>query len=98
MIIIRVNVAIKPEERSAFVAQIKKEMADVKQQFVGCGRFDLYEDVTDENHFLLYEEWQTSENFKAYQTSDYFQENGKKLYPMMATKPDSAYFEAILVT
>ena len=97
MIIIRVNVTIKPEERSAFVAQIKKEMIDVKQGFAGCARFNLYEDVMDENRFLLYEEWQTAENFKAYQTSDYFQENGKKLFPMMADKPDSAYFEAALV-
>ena len=97
MIIIRVNVTVQPEKRSAFVAQIKQEMVDVKQQFVGCERFGLYEDVMDENGFLLYEEWQTLANFKAYQASDYFQENGKKLFPMMAGKPDSDYFEAVVV-
>ncbi len=96
MIIIRVVAIIKPEEREAFVAQIKQEMVDVKQ-WTGCERFHLYADVQDENCFLLYEEWLTLVDFKAYQNSAYFAENRQKLYPMMAAKPDSAYFEASLV-
>ena len=96
MIVIRVNVEVKPEETDAFVNHVTQEMIDVKS-FAGCERFHLYTDIQDENKFLLYEEWETLENFKAYQTSAYFENNSKKLFPMMAGKPDSAYFEAALV-
>lgn len=96
MIVIRVAVEVKPEEVSAFVDHVTQEMVDVKE-FAGCERFHLYADVKDENKFLLYEEWQTLENFNAYKISDYFTENGKKLFPMLAMNPDSAYFDAALL-
>lgn len=96
MIVIRVAVEVKPEEVGAFVNHLQQEMAGVKQ-FAGCERFHLYTDVQDTNKFLLYEEWATAENFQAYRTSDFFEENSKKLHGMMAGEPDSAYFEASVV-
>jgi quinol monooxygenase YgiN len=70
-----------------------QEMVEVKQ-FSGCEKFRLYADVTNENTFLLYEEWQSQTNFDTYKNSDYFKQNGEKLFPMMAEPPDTAYFEA----
>ncbi len=96
MIVIRVAVEVKPEKADAFVDHLQQEMADVKQ-FAGCERFHLYTDVQDANKFLLYEEWETAENFQAYRTSEFFAENSKKLHGMMVGEPDSAYFEASLV-
>ena len=93
MIVIRVVVKVKPEEQVNFVNHMKQEMVEVKQ-FSGCEKFRLYTDVTNENTFLLYEEWQSQTNFDAYKNSDYFKQNGEKLFPMMAEPPDSAYFEA----
>ncbi len=94
MMVIRVAVKIKPEEAANFVNHIQQEMIEVKQQFTGCERFNLYRDIADENTFLLYEEWQSQANFEAYKNSDYFKQNGQKLFPMMVEPPDSAYFEA----
>lgn len=94
MIVIRVLVNVKPEASAAFVDLAKQEMVEVKQKFVGCERFALYSDVVQKDTFLLYEEWQTQENFDAYANSDYFKKNSEKLFAMMAGEPDTAYFRA----
>ena len=94
MIVIRVLVNVKPEASADFVNHIKQEMAEVKQKFTGCERFALYGDASKEDSFLIYEEWQSQTNFDTYRTSDYFKQNGEKLYAMMADPPDSAYFTA----
>lgn len=96
MHIIRVLVNVKPEERQAFITHLNQEAVAVKQQFKGCDIFSLFVDASTENSFLLYEEWQTQEHFSAYRSSDLFKQNGAVLFPMMADKPDSAYFSAEL--
>lgn len=93
MIVIRVAVTVKPEEKLNFVNLMQQETTEVKQ-FAGCERFNLYTDIVDENTFLLYEEWQTLADFEAYKNSDLFKQNGAKLFPMMSGAPDSAYFQA----
>ena len=96
MIVIRVNVKIKPEETENFKEFLQQEMKDVKQ-FSGCEHFHLYEDIYNPNAFLLYEEWQTLADFDAYRQSDFFKQNGEKLFPMMAQPPDSSYYQATAV-
>ena len=96
MIVIRVLVTVKPEEKENFVNHIKQEMVDVKQ-FAGCEKFNLYADVANKDTFLLYEEWQSQTYFDAYKNSDDFKQNGEKLFPMLAEPPDSAYFEAEII-
>ena len=44
MIVIRVNVKIKPEETKNFKDFLQREMKDVRQ-FSGCEHFHLYEDI-----------------------------------------------------
>ncbi|MFK7802042.1 MAG: putative quinol monooxygenase [Anaerolineae bacterium] len=96
MHIIRVLLTVKPEEKEAFITHLNQEAAAVKQNFSGCEKFGLFIDATDENGFLLYEEWESQQHFNAYRESDLFKQNGAKLFPMMAGKPDSAYFSAEL--
>lgn len=96
MHIIRVQVNVKPEKKEAFIAHLNQEAVTVKQEFKGCEKFGLFVDTTDNNGFLLYEEWQSQELFNAYRESGLFKQNGAKLFPMMAGKPDSAYFAAEL--
>ena len=97
MIVIRVAVKVKPENKADFVQQIKQEMIEVKQKFDGCERYALYTDITNEDQMLLYEEWQSQANFDTYTSSDYFKKNGEKLFPMMAEPPEAAYFDAALI-
>ena len=94
MNVIRVMVEVKPEQTADFIAHFKQEAAEVPQMFEGCLKFDLFQSPFADNKFLLYEEWASEANFNAYKESDYFEQNGQKLFPMMSDKPDSAYFQA----
>ncbi|MCB0032889.1 MAG: antibiotic biosynthesis monooxygenase [Anaerolineales bacterium] len=93
MVVIRVQVTVKPEEQTNFVAHLTQEAAEV-QTWPGCKQFQLYQDVTAEHRYLLYEEWESLESFDHYRHSEQFKTNGAKLFPMMADKPNSAYFTA----
>lgn len=97
MFIIRVIMTVKPDEAPAFVEYLQKEAADVKAQFAGCEQFGLFADVSAENRYLLYEEWETQAAFNAYRNSDFFKQNSAVLFPMMAGAPDSAYFSAEII-
>lgn len=93
MMVIRVKVQVKPENRAKFI-QTMQESIHVSMEFDGCLHFNLYEDIADENTLLLYEEWETQGHFDAYKSSKHFRESGKVLFPLMNGKPDSAYYQA----
>lgn len=93
MMVIRVIVDVTADQHDAFVATMHEEAAGVRQM-AGCERYDLFEDTSRANRFLLYEEWATPAAFDAYRTSDAFQERFAVLKPMMAGPPSSAYYDA----
>jgi quinol monooxygenase YgiN len=97
MIVVRVAVQVKPEERVKFLEQVQRETVEI-QRFEGLLKFKVYEDPGVDNSFLLYEEWQNLEHFNAYRYSDFFKQNGQLFTPMMLTKPDSAYYSAEVIT
>jgi quinol monooxygenase YgiN len=94
MFTVRVAVRVRPEGREEFIAQLKKEEAEVPARFGGCERFAVYSDPSEPDSVLLYEEWATREAADAYMTSDYFRESGAVLFPLMDGSPDSAYYES----
>jgi quinol monooxygenase YgiN len=96
MVVVRVAVQVKPEERVKFLEQVQREMKEI-QRFEGLLKFKVYEDPLAGNSFLLYEEWQTLENFNAYRYSDFFKQNGQIFSPMMSAKPDAAYYSAEVI-
>ncbi len=93
MIVIRVKIAVKPEAKGDFIAAMH-ESIPISSAFDGCIQFSLYEDTTDENALLLYEEWETQAHFDAYRNSAHFKDSGAVLFPLMDGSPDSAYFDA----
>ncbi len=97
MIVIRIIVTVKPKERGALLVHMKQEVAAMKQ-FPGCERFKLFEDVSSEDTFLLYEEWKDRTSFAAYKSSPTFEANNRTLRPMLKGSPDQAYFIAELMT
>ena len=96
MIVIRVAVHVKPESRARFVEHMQQEAREVRQM-VGCQRFELFGHLSDPNQFLLFEEWSDRPSFRAYRDSDYFLRNRDQLFPMVAEKPDTAYYSAELL-
>ena len=92
MVIIRILVEVKAEQKEVFVQQLEAEGLRVRA-LDGCQRYQLFADVTSQDHFLLYEEWRDKGSFDAYKQSKGFKENGQKLRPMMAAAPKSVYLE-----
>lgn len=95
MIVIRIKLQVKPENKAEFVTFMAKSV-EITNDFDGCLDYGFYEDITDEYAFILYEEWKTQAHFDKYRESEHFQESGKVLFPLMAGKPDSAYYAAEL--
>lgn len=93
MIIIRVAMNVQAENKEKFLGLLGQEAKDVRR-LEGCVKFNIFEDVGDENALLLYEEWQTLESFNAYRNSQAFKETGQHLFPLIDGKPDSAYYSA----
>ncbi len=97
MIVVRVQMNIRPELRREFLELLDREATTVRA-LEGCLKFDVFEKTGEENTLFLYEEWQTLSNFDAYRTSEDFRQNGQKLFPMVAGQPDSAYYAAEVVS
>ncbi len=96
MIVIRVKVSVKPENKSDFINVMQDSIA-ISREFDGCQHFGLYQDVMDDTTLILYEEWETQAQFDAYKASDHFKESGKQLFALMNGAPDSAYFNAEMI-
>jgi len=96
MIVIRVLLQVQPANRQAFL-DFMHESITISNEFEGCEKYHVYQDVQDENTFLLYEEWTTQAQFDIYRESDHFKHSGDVLFPMMAGKPDSVYFDAQVI-
>lgn len=93
MLVIRVIVNIKPEEKANFINIMQHDIA-ISQQFEGCQNFAVYEQINDSNRFILYEEWQNQQYFDSYKASEHFKKTGALLFPMMQGEPDTAYYTA----
>jgi len=93
MIIIHVQVKIKPEKRDEFLDIAHQEAAHART-LKGCIRYEWMGDVKDGNTFTVYEEWATQADFDAYRNSDDFKQLNDIFAPLMAAAPDSHYYNA----
>ena len=92
MIIIRVLLVVSPASLEAFREHAADEGKSASA-LPGCVHYRFFEAVGEPGTVLLYEEWETLEAFEAYKASSAFKANAEKLFPMLAGKPDSAYFD-----
>jgi quinol monooxygenase YgiN len=93
MIVIRVALTFNPSERTTMLTYMQTHLKE-SRAFTGCLNYGLYQDIADENRFLLYEEWDTQANFDAYKASEAFKTSGEVLFPLMVGTPDSVYYSA----
>jgi quinol monooxygenase YgiN len=94
MLVVRVAVRCRSGHRDTFLMQLRREEQQVPTTFEGCERFTFGTHPDDPDRVLLYEEWRDREAFEAYRESEFFEEAGAKLFPLMDGPPDSSYFEA----
>ena len=93
MIIIHVQVKIKPEKRGEFLDIARKDV-EHGQTVQGCIRYEWLGDTNGGDNFTLYEEWATQADFDAYKQSDYFKQLNDVFAPLVAAKPESHYYTA----
>lgn len=93
MIIIHVQVKIKPEKRSKFL-EIARQEAEQARTLQGCIRYEWMGDVNGDDTFTVYEEWETQADFDAYKQSDYFKQLNNVFAALVAAAPDSHYYTA----
>lgn len=96
MIVVRVLVQVKPENKTSFVDLMKNDVTTT-QDFDGCVHFEVYQDIKSDDTFVLYEEWENQTKFDAYRNSDYFKELGGQIFPLLEGSPNSAYYDASLI-
>lgn len=93
MIVVNVQVTIKPERRVDFVTLAAQEAADM-QGHPGCLVFRWSQDLRDGDTFVLYEEWEAQAPFEHYLNSDQFKIVAEQVGQLIATTPISAYYRA----
>ena len=93
MLVIRVELKVKPEEKTNFVEFVKGHNAESKE-FEGCLWFETYRSLSQEDTFVIYEEWQSQETFDVYKNSDLFKRSMQTFGAMFAGPPNSAYYSA----
>lgn len=96
MIVIRIRLKVEQENKAEFIGFMNDEV-ERNRTLSGCLAYTLYEDVTLENSFLLYEEWQDRDTFNDYKESPAFTKIMSQLSPLLVEKPDSAHFDADIV-
>ncbi len=74
MILITGKFGIIADKRSEFIAFAAALVPHERLQ-AGCLNFDIFEDVTTPNRFLMLEEWESQEALDAYNDSDEFERN-----------------------
>ncbi|MFN8378577.1 MAG: antibiotic biosynthesis monooxygenase [Anaerolineae bacterium] len=57
--------AIDAELREAFI-EFARDLVEREASTPGCLRFDIYEDVSQSNHFLMFEEWESTDALEAH--------------------------------
>ena len=97
MIVIHVQVKIKPEKQSDFLELIHQDM-EAAQGKPGCATYQWLAHPSDHQTFTLYEEWATEADFDRFRNSAYFQQLNSQFAPIIAEAPRSHYYEATPLT
>ena len=93
MIVVHVIVKVKPEQQAEFINQ-EKQFMTAAQQMKGCTSFFLYQDVHQENTFVIYETWETQADFENYSQSELLTQYRQTIGPMLMGAPETNYYNA----
>ena len=83
MILITGRFDVLPEKREEFLATARSLVPHEREQ-AGCINFDIFEDVTTPNRFLMLEEWESQEALDAHTSTEEFDRNEEALSALFA--------------
>ena len=96
MIVIRIKLKVDQSNKEELLRYLQSEV-ERNKTLAGCLAYTLYQDVSETDAFLLYEEWESIDVFNDYKNSENFGRIMAKVFPLLNSKPDSAYFDAEVV-
>jgi quinol monooxygenase YgiN len=96
MIVIRIKLKVEQSNKEELLSYLQSEV-ERNNTLTGCLAYALYQDLSEPDGFLLYEEWENIDVFNDYKNSAAFGEIMAKVFPLLVSKPDSAYFDAEVV-
>lgn len=78
----------KAENIAEFVA-LFEERKDRIRSFKGCTHLELWQDVSNENVFFTYSNWESEAELNHYRSSEFFKETWAKTKSLFAEKPQA---------
>ena len=83
MVVMIIEVHIKPDRRAEFLEAIKHDAVHSEQDEPGCLRFDVLQDNADPNKFYYYEVYRDEAARLAHRETPHFKEYDEKSRSMM---------------
>ena len=96
MIVIRIKLKVDQSNKEELLSYLQSEV-ERNRTLLGCLAYTLYQDVSEADAFLLYEEWESLDLFNEYKNSGAFGKIMAKVFPLLYGKPDSAYYDVEVV-
>ena len=97
MLIITVEINVKPEQRQAAIAAMRK-VATATQAETGCLMYQFHVDMEDSNRFFLFEKWGSEESLAAHQQSTHMAELGAQFPNILASDLAITIYNAELLS
>ena len=94
MIIVAGTIDIKPEKHDDAVIAAQKMVAATEQE-AGCITYRFYEDISQPNRFLVYEQWESAENLKAHFQTPHTAEFNAALNDAIVGRPNIKRFDDV---
>jgi autoinducer 2-degrading protein len=95
MLVLCVDVHVKPEQREAFIQACRANHLGSRQE-PGNRRWDFLQDEEDPNRFMLYEAYQDQAALEAHQKQPHFLQWRQAVEPMMAAPRTRRRLSALL--
>lgn len=86
MILVMGRYEIDPAKREAFIP-FAQELVARERQTQGCIAFDIFEDVTNPNAFLMMEQWKDEDALDAHTGSESFESDDAALNEFIVGEP-----------
>lgn len=92
MILIIGRFNINPENRTAFLS-FADQVIEYERNTAGCDRFEIYEDVTVPNQFIMLEEWADRDALERHFETPEYDEHDEKLMSFVVDEPSWDEYE-----
>ena len=96
MVVIHVSAGVKDETVTNFEQSLREVIEDARRT-TGCLKYDWYRDPDVSSHFIIYGEFDSEDNFRAYLKSPVVERISEELLPLIEGGPQFKHFKATVL-